>query len=189
VTPETAPGSEDAPQHSSARILAHLPGLRRFVQQNMSPALRARESASDIVQSTIRSLLQSDARFQDRGEACFQAWLRTAARNKLLTRARHWSAARRRGAPRALDGREAEPDDAVAPASDDPGQEAQLREEVERLRRALAALTEVQRDLLVRSQVRGETHAEIARQTGRTPDAVRKSVARSLAQLAASLEE
>lgn len=172
------------------RILATLPGLTRFVRDRMGPNLRARESASDIVQSTIRSVLQSQAAFEDCGEASFQAWLRTAARNKLATRARYWGAGRRGGTPMShVDGGAAS-DDALsaAPLEDDPSQQAQLREDVERLRRTIAALPADQRDLLIRSQVHGQTHAEIARQTGRAPEAVRKSVARALVQLAAGLE-
>ncbi|MCY2959057.1 MAG: RNA polymerase sigma factor [Planctomycetota bacterium] len=170
------------------RILASLPGLTRFVRHRMGPELRARESASDIVQSTIRSILQAETPFEDRGEASFQAWLRTAARNKILTRARHWSAERRKSATQSSDGDAPDAAEPETPESADPGQEAQLREEVDRLRRAFAALPQDQRDLLVRSQVQGASHAEIAREMGRTPDSVRKAVARALAQLAASLE-
>lgn len=172
------------------RILASLPGLTRFVRQRMSPELRAHESASDIVQSTIRSLLQRDAPFEDRGEASFQAWLRTAARNKMLSRSRHWGATRRSGAPHPLGNGEPESLEVeqAAPESADPSLDAELHEEVGRLRRAFAALPREQRDLLIRSQVEGASHAEIARATGCTPDAVRKSVARALARLAAGLE-
>jgi RNA polymerase sigma factor (sigma-70 family) len=171
------------------RIAASLPGLTRFVRGQMSPEMRARESASDIVQSTFRSLLLGGGAFEDRGEASFQGWLRTAARNKLRSRARQWSAQRCGVTPEPIDagaaaGEQTEP---AAPGSADPSQEAVLREEVERLRRAFAALPPDQREVLVRSQVRGECHAEIARATGRTPDAVRKSVARALARLSAGL--
>jgi len=170
------------------RILANLPGLTRFVRQRMNPELRARESASDIVQSTIRTLLQGNAPFEDRGEASFQAWLRTAARNKMLSRARYWGAERRKGVSQPLGADAPDAEGAAAPESDDPSHDAQLHEEVERLRNAFAALPQEQRELLVRSQIQGASHAEIARETGRAPDTVRKAVARAMAQLAAGLE-
>ncbi len=186
------PTDPDRVEHEKLpeRILANLPGLTRFVRRRMNPELRARESASDIVQSTIRSILQGDATFEDRGEASLQAWLRTAARNKILSRARYWGAGRRRAAAQPLEDESSDADDAVASAPDsaDPVREAQMREEVERLRRAFAALKKEQRDLLVRSQVQGASHAEIARDIGCAPDTVRKAVARAMAQLAASLE-
>lgn len=186
-----SPDPEHAePGNLPERILASLPGLTRFVRRRMGPELHARESASDIVQSTIRSLLQRDAPFEDRGEASFQAWLRTAARNKILSRSRHWGAARRNGGPPSLGNGAGElaEDEPIAPESANPSHDAALREEVESLRRAFAALPREQRELLVRSQVDGASHAEIAREMGCIPESVRKSVARALAQLAAGLE-
>lgn len=186
------PPDPDRVEHEKLpeRILASLPGLTRFVRQRMNPELRARESASDIVQSTIRSILQGDATFEDRGEASFQAWLRTAARNKILSRARYWGAGRRRAASQPLEDESSDADEFVASAPDsaNPRHEAQMREEVERLRRAFAALSKEQRELLIRSQVHGESHSEIARDLGCAPDTARKAVARAMAQLAATLD-
>lgn len=171
------------------RILTSLPGLTRFVRREMSPGMLARESASDIVQSTFRSLLVGGSTFQDRGEASFQAWLRTAARNKLRSRARHWGAKRRDAGQNTPGENASEPQDAerAAPEYADPGLEAQLREEADRLRRAFAALPAEERTLLVRSQIDGASHSEIARETGRSPDAVRRAVARAMARLAVGL--
>jgi len=95
--------ADDSPPLTE-RIVTGLPELTHFVRRHMSKGQLARESASDIVQSTFRSLLQSGTDFQDRSEASFQAWLRTAARNELRTRTpleheasrRHSAAARRR---------------------------------------------------------------------------------------------
>lgn len=50
------------------RILGSLPGLTRFVRRRMGPDLAARESASDIVQSTCRELLSAAPNFEERGE-------------------------------------------------------------------------------------------------------------------------
>src|SRR5258707_1931882 len=77
------------------RILGSLPGLTRFVRRRMGPELAARESASDIVQSTCRELLRGASGYEERGEASFQSWIRSAAEHKLANRARHWHAARR----------------------------------------------------------------------------------------------
>src|SRR5262245_56315784 len=93
----------------AARILGSLPGLTRFVRRRMGPDLAARESASDIVQSTCRELLRAASSFEDRGEASFQRWVQAAAEHKLQNRARHWRAQRRAEGPRSLDGVEDEP--------------------------------------------------------------------------------
>jgi RNA polymerase sigma-70 factor, ECF subfamily len=170
------------------RILGSLPGLTRFVRRRMGSELAARESVSDIVQSTCRELLRSVSRFEDRGEPSFQRWVQSAAEHKLQNRARHWNAARRGARPTALrpveDG---EGDDPPAPSSTRPSQDALLREEAERLERAFRSLPEDYRRVIVRSQVDGTSHEELARELGRTPEAVRKLVARALARLSASL--
>lgn len=168
------------------RILGSLPGLTRFVRRRMGPALAARESASDIVQSTCRELLRSASRFEFQGEPGFQRWLRSAAEHKLQNRARHWRAERRGAEPTAGGGdEEREPE---APPSARPSHDAVLREEAERLERAFRALTPEHRAVLQRSQIDGLSHAELAAETGRSPEAVRKLVARALARLAAELE-
>jgi RNA polymerase sigma-70 factor (ECF subfamily) len=171
------------------RLLWSLPGLTRFVRRRMGPDLAARESASDIVQSTCRELLRSTSGFEYRDEAAFQGWLRSAAENKLRNRARHWRAERRAGA------RAPGTSDADAPRHEPearsarPSQDAMLREEVERLARAMEALPDEYRYVLRRSQIEGASHAALAEETGRSPEAVRKQVARALARLASLLED
>lgn len=169
------------------RLLESLPGLTRFVRRRMGPELAARESASDIVQSTCRELLRGAASYEERGEASFQAWIRSAAEHKLRNRARHWRAARRAQGEGALD---APLGEAQTPASRSrtPSQETLLREEASRLQRAFAALPEEYRLVLVRFQIEGQSQSEIARELGRSSEAVRKLVARAMARLAAELE-
>ena len=170
------------------RILASLPGLTRFVRRRMGPELTSRESASDIVQSTCRELLRGASGYQDRGEASFQHWIRSAAEHKLANRARHWRAARRADGDAALetDGSRPEP---ASPAAQDPLQEALLREETERLRRAFESLPEEYRRVILRFQVEGASQAEIAAELGRSSEAVRKLIARAMARLSAALED
>lgn len=189
----------DAPERSRSRaalaerILGYLPGLTRFVRRRMGPDLAARESASDIVQSTCRELLRAASSFEDRGQASFQRWLEVAAEHKLQNRSRHWRAQRRAGEQRpggdAARDADDEPLEPAAPGSASPSHDAMLREEAERLARAFRSLEPHYREVLVRSQIDGATHAEIARETGRTSEAVRKLVARGLARLATELDE
>lgn len=181
------------------RILGSLPGLTHFVRRRMGADLAARESASDIVQSTCRELLRSASNFEDRGDASFQRWVQSAAEHKLQNRARHWRAQRREGPRRSLEdqarGQAHQAHDAdehgldpEAPLSARPSQDAMLREEAERLSRAFQALTPEHRVVLTRSQIDGASQGEIAREMGRTPEAVRKLLARAMARLAAALE-
>jgi RNA polymerase sigma factor (sigma-70 family) len=189
----SAPGQPDVDPRASLgeRIIRSLPGLTRFVRRSMGPELASRESATDIVQSTCRELLRGASGFEDRGEAGFQSWIRSAAVHKLQNRARHWNAARRAGDEVALDGSESRAEllEPASPAAHEPSQEALLREEAERLRRAFDSLPAEYRHVIVRFQVDGASQAEIARELGRTSEAVRKLVARAMSRLSAELEE
>jgi RNA polymerase sigma factor (sigma-70 family) len=169
----------------AARLLGSLPGLTLFVRKRMGPELRAHESASDIVQSTCRELLREASHYEEHGEGAFQRWVRSAAEHKLQNRARHWRAQRRAGEGAALGGAEPEP---AAPSAAHPSHEASLREESERLMRAIAVLSPEQQHVLRRSQIDGLGHAELGAELGRSPEAARKLVARALARLATVLE-
>lgn len=168
-----------------ARILQALPILTRFVRRRMGPDLSARESASDIVQSTCRELLKSASRFEDRGDASFESWVRSAAEHKLQNRARHWRAQRRQDAGRTeeLSAHEPRATDSSRPSGD-----AELREEVERLQSAFGKLSAEHRHVLQRSQIDGASHAEIATELGRSPEAVRKLLSRAMSALSAELD-
>ena len=168
----------------AARLLAQLPGLTKFVRRRMGPELRARESASDIVQSTCREVLLGAEHLAERGELDLSRWVRAAAEHKLQNRARHWRAQRRAGT-------EAVPSESAfqAPSSTSPTRDARLREEAERLTRAFLALTSDERNLLRRSQIDGASHAEIGQELELSSEAVRKRIARALARLSAQLDE
>ncbi len=184
------PGDHGGPAQASLgeRILANLPGLTRFVRRRMGPELASRESASDIVQSTCRELLRGASGYEERGEASFQHWIRSAAEHKLANRARHWRAARRADGAEALEVDAAMPEP-VSPAAEGPLQEAQLREEAERLRCAFESLPAEYRHVIVRFQIDGASQALIAGELGRTSEAVRKLIARAMSRLSGALED
>ena len=164
------------------RIARGLPELARFVRRRLGPELRSKESASDIVQSTARELLGS-GRFEDLGEEGFQRWLRVAAEHKIRNRARYWrSAGRERAEAAPLSEDECEDADDLRPSH-----EAMLHEEGARLARAVAALDPDYRQVLRRVQFDGASYQEVAGELGRSPEAVRKLLARALARLSSSL--
>src|SRR5215510_13975884 len=69
-----------------ALVEDHLPRLRAFVRLNCGAALRARESASDLVQSACRDVLANLDGFRWEGEPAFRSWLYTAAARKVADR-------------------------------------------------------------------------------------------------------
>jgi len=187
ATPE--PGE---PSSLAERIARSIPGLTRYVRRRLGPELAAKESASDIAQSTARELLRgirAEGSYDERGEAAFQRWIRSAAEHKIQNRARHWRAQRRAEKTESLtQGTESQAGIADSLASEArTSRDAMLHEEAERLARAFSTLPPDYRDVLQRTQVEGQSYAEVAEALGRSPEAIRKLAARALARLSGEL--
>ncbi len=176
-------------------LALHLPALRAFVRVRCGPALRARESAGDLVQSVCRELLQDASKFQHRGEGAFKAWLFAAAARKVADRADYWHAAKRDGAREvALEKK----DDAtrggdlellaVYKRSCSPSQALMAREAIAAIERALDELPPDYREAVLLSRVVGLSRAEVAQTMNRTQDSVRHLLFRGLAQLSEKLD-
>lgn len=164
-------------------VTRHLPALRAFVRLRMGRELRAREESCDLVQSVAREVLQNAERFQHGGEAGFREWLFTTAHRKVVNRLEHWRAARRDGArerPISL------PDELLG-LGGTPSRHASAREELAKVEAAFDQLSEEQRDVVMMSRLLGLSHAEIAVRSGKSEVAVRKTLSRALARLAAVL--
>ena len=172
----------------------YLPGLRAFVRLQAGPMLRARESASDLVQSVCREVLLKIDSFQYGGESGFKRWLYVMATRKIADRQDYWQAAKRdirRETP--LQGHdEAAPDDDLLQCYRTcftPSRQAMAREELQLVERAFETLRPEQREVILLSRLVGLRHAEIAEQLGRSEQAVRSLLSRSLAELADRLAE
>src|SRR5262245_12047568 len=76
-------------------LAVELPALRAFVRLRMGPALRAKESASDLVQSVCREILENAQRYQFRGEGTFRRWLFTTALRVVKNKAKYWGREKR----------------------------------------------------------------------------------------------
>ncbi|MCB9897806.1 MAG: sigma-70 family RNA polymerase sigma factor [Planctomycetes bacterium] len=164
----------------------HLPALRAYVRLRVGPALRARESASDIVQSACRDVLGNLERFHYDGEAGFRAWLFAAALRKIADRAEYWSAQKR-------DVQRESPGDVevldVYRSFCSPSKAAIARETMERIERAFEHLDDTDREIIVLARILGLTHAEIGEQLGLTEAGSRSRLFRALAALSEALRE
>ena len=174
-------------------LTRNLPALRAWVRLRCGPMLRARESASDIVQSACREVLADIERFRWNGESGFRAWLYATTARKIADRADHWQTQKRDAA------REV-PMHAPGPDGDtqvldvyrsfcSPSAAAAGRETMERIERAFEALPDADREIIVMSRVAGLSGAEIARELGCTESAARQRLFRALAALAEALEK
>lgn len=166
----------------------HLPSLRCYVRAQAGPFLRARESASDLVQSTCRELCESIGSLEFRDDSSFRGWLFTLAWNKIRSRYRHHLAERRHPAreQRSLDAGPGLVEELYSGFLSPSGR-ASMREEVERLEAAFDRLPPDQREVLALARFAELPHAEIAERIGKTPQAARSLLYRAIARLSGEL--
>ncbi|MFM7283187.1 MAG: sigma-70 family RNA polymerase sigma factor [Planctomycetia bacterium] len=190
--PEAPQGGGPTPADIPQLLEAHLGGLRAFLRARAGPAIRARLGDSDLVQSVCREVLEDAPRAHFANEAAFRGWLYTAALRKLVEKNRRITADKRdirREVPAdAGAGDDAGPLVALA-SMVTPSMVAMGRESVEQLEAALDALSDEQREVLVLARMVGLSHAEIARQTGRSEEACRQILRRGLLKLGTELQE
>lgn len=194
VTSKTLQLAQRAAQGDSQaldELLAQsLPTVRAFVRAHMGARLRARESASDVVQSVCRELLSHQDRFQHPSEQAFQAWLLTTARRKVQNRARDLDRMKRATDREAgvLDESALGELGAAYARVTSPGDRALRAEEVARLEAAIDRLPEEQREVITLAHLAGLSRGEIAVQMGKTEEAVRAMLHRAKARLAVLLD-
>lgn len=167
-------------------VARHLTALRQYVRLRTGPALRSREPVSDIVQSTVRELIESADGFVYAGEMAFRRYLYTLATNKIISKNRYHQAERRspereESLSRAIWDLPHVADSQVAPS---PSRHAERSEDLERLQSAFARLDEQDRQILSMRRIFDIPTAEIAVELGLAESTVRWRLARILAQLA-----
>ncbi|MBL8843245.1 MAG: sigma-70 family RNA polymerase sigma factor [Planctomycetes bacterium] len=175
----------------------HLPGLRDYLRRHAGRTLQAKESTSDLVQSTCREILEHLDRFRYDGEIGFERWLYATALRKLQDRQRYYGARKRDvgrdAAPLADGGAESQPPEEwlarLAAAQSTASGVAVRREEVARLEAALAELPAQQREVVELAYRQQLGHAEIAARLGISAPNSRMILARALARLARRLAE
>jgi len=172
----------------------HLAGLRAFVRVRLGAVLRSKESSADIVHSVCREVLSDIDRFEYRDEAGFRHWLFQQAERKIVDRARYWARekrdVRREQSLAAVerDAHERSRELECMQSFFTPSRDAEAREELERIERAFARLPQDYREIISLARIVGLSHAEIAREMGRTEGATRTLLSRALARLATLLE-
>jgi RNA polymerase sigma-70 factor, ECF subfamily len=171
-----------------ALLARHLPALEAFVRLRVGRSFGAREGPSDIVQSTCRDLLERLDGFQHGGEHAFRHWLYATAARKIADRFAFHGAERR-------DRRREAPGDegsqAVAAAFGglaSPSQQAMGAEFLERIEAAFEDLDADEREVVLLSRIAGLSRAQVAESLGRSENAVRNLLHRTLAKLAARLD-
>jgi RNA polymerase sigma-70 factor (subfamily 1) len=171
-----------------AEFEAHRAYLQQIAARELGDDLRAKVSASDVVQETFLEAQRDMTQFRGRGDGELRAWLRGILLHNLRNLERRYRATDRRriGRERSLDDSAASPPE---PAADQTSPSmAVAREEFhEALRRALSRLPEHYRRV-IELRVRGRrTYEEIGQEVGLSAEATRKVWARALALLHSDL--
>jgi RNA polymerase sigma-70 factor (ECF subfamily) len=148
------------------------------------------EDARDLAQETFLRAWTNLRSFE--GTSSFGTWLHAIAINQVRSEMRKRSAAKR-GAPLSLDALGAGPGDETsfdpADPAPTPAGTATAREDVVRLRRAIAELDPEQREALVLREFQGLSYEEIATALGIPVGTVRSRLFRARDALRARLEE
>jgi RNA polymerase sigma-70 factor (ECF subfamily) len=168
------------------------PELRDFVEYHFDPRLRARVDPSDVVQETQIELVRRMDDFLAARPMPFRLWLRKKAMERLLNLRRDHLTRARRSVAR----EEALPDRSslllarplLAPGPS-PSQHLQARELAERVSRAVARLSDTDREVLVLRHTEDLSFEEIGCLLDIEPAAARKRFGRALIRLQKVLDE
>jgi RNA polymerase sigma factor (sigma-70 family) len=150
----------------------HRGALYRFVLR----AIKHRSAAEELFQEVWIRVIESRSRYAP--QARFTTWLYTIAHNLLVD---HW---RRKGL--SLVQLEEEPGLA---ASDNPARQAEARETLARLVRAIEALPAAQREAFLLHEEAGLSVAEIAAVTGAGEEAAKSRLRYAMSKLRAAVED
>lgn len=167
-------------------LVRYVPRLRAFLRAQIDVEQRLQESVSDLVQSTCREVLQAGPEFEWQGEARFRSWLFTAALNKIRMRLRSQRAQKRQHERADGDALDAIADPRATLHS--PSREAIAHEANDLMLQSLDALAPDQREVVALARLAGLPMAEVARVMGRTENAVRTLLSRSLVALSAEMD-
>ncbi len=154
--------------------------------RGISPELRAKGGASDLVQETLLGAHRDFAAFHGRTREELLAWLQQILKNNLAVFRRRYRGTEKRNVAREvpIGGLSSLGPAARLPdASATPRAYAERREQIDRLITALGRLDDDYRRVIVWHQYDQLTHEEIGQRLGRSPEAARKLWSRALLRL------
>jgi RNA polymerase sigma factor (sigma-70 family) len=186
---EAGGDAEIGDQQLLETIERHVSLLRSYVRLRAGPLLRSREALSDIVQSTLRELLEDARGLRFESEAAVRSWLYKVATHKIISKQRY-HAAERRNPERELalsDEMWDLPERDASSPSRSPTRQLVRLEELELLQRAFDELDDEDRQILAMRRFFDLPTAVIAAELGLAESTVRGRLGRIQAELASRL--
>ena len=193
MDPTREPSAEDADEDLVRRVRAgdeaaagslfdrHLPALRAHVRARLPANLRGKLGESDVIQEAYLAAYVNLAKFEDRGQGSFSAWLRQILEHKLVDEVRRHTDAAMRDARR--EERLATGASVAEPDQPSPSGVAADAEESAAVRAAVADLPSDYAAVIRLIHQEGLTLVEAGQRMGRSADAVRKLYGRAMACL------
>jgi RNA polymerase sigma-70 factor (ECF subfamily) len=161
--------------------------LLAIAERQLDPDLRAKGSASDLVQETFLEAQRDFARFQGSSPDELRAWLRQVLLHNVGAFTHRFRSTSKRTVERevalAACGASTDLGADLAGSALTPSGVAIEHEQAMALRRALERLPEEYRRVVVLRFEEGRSFEEIGRLTGRSPDAARKVWSRAMERL------
>jgi RNA polymerase sigma-70 factor (ECF subfamily) len=167
------------------------PYLLQVAHDQLGADLRAKVGASDLVQDTFLEARRDFGGFHGLSEAEMLAWLRRILLNNLGNLTRHYRQTGKRQVRREVDMADVPLEELVEPLTDhggSPSAQARARERDEALERALAQLSEAQREVIRLRNYERLSFEDVGRRMGRSAEAARKLWGRAIEQLQRLLE-
>jgi RNA polymerase sigma-70 factor (ECF subfamily) len=177
-----------AARDGDASALGHLLGgfqsyLRLIADRELGADLKQKCAASDLVQQTFLDAQRAFRRFQGSGPGELRVWLEQILHNNLGDAARRFRSVEKReiGREVALAGNGTDIEALID--STTPSKTVLAREEEDKLRQALARISEDQRRVIVLRNLERRKFEDIALAFGRSTGAVKKLWSRAISQL------
>ncbi|MCP3964572.1 MAG: sigma-70 family RNA polymerase sigma factor [bacterium] len=158
--------------------------LHALIRLRLGPQLRCRLESRDILQATLLKAFKGLDRFDGSGSRSLMAWMGTIARDEICDQADFHGRQKRNAA------RDTTLNERVDPVARQVRTEAsrlQLQEDSERLEKALDALGEAQREVILLRHFEELSFPEIGELLGKSPDACRMQLARAMTALTLKL--
>jgi RNA polymerase sigma-70 factor, ECF subfamily len=167
-------------------LAQHRPYLRQLIELRLEPRLRPRVDASDVVQEAQLEAARRLEAYLREPAMPFRLWLRQLAYDRLLMLRRHHVGAERRSVAREV----ALPDRSslllagpLLAGGSTPSQRLDRQELAGRVRRAVAQLPAIDREVLLMRTFEELSYEEVAYLLGVNPAAARKRHGRALLRL------
>lgn len=161
--------------------------LLRIIRLQLGPSLRDRLDSQDILQASLLKSFQNIGSFEAEDGSSLLSWLSAISRNEIRDQAEFHGRGKRdhrKDVGLASTAIDVLPLDARSALS-----RAVLAEEAQRMERAIEALPENYRDVIVLRKLEERSWKDVATALGRSEDASRMLLARALAALTVALEK